>query len=212
MKHIGMIALIMLTLAGCQSAGDKKPAGVTADAENAKLLEKQQNILIAENRRINEANDNFAKTINELNEQLKQEIEQQQVCVEQTNVAGEIKLTLQQEVLFPSSSYTLSPAGAEVLKKVAAGLKESETQHHLRIVGHSDNRPVSEQWHMQFLDNWDLSARRAAAIARLLIWGYDIKPENISVVGRAYVEPVADNGTEEGRAKNRRIELFVSNP
>ena len=71
---------------------------------------------------------------------------------------------------------------------------------------HSDNRPVSEKWHNQFIDNWDLSARRAAAIARHLIWGYGLKPENISVTGRAFVEPVADNATEEGRAKNPRAQ------
>ena len=75
--------------------------------------------------------------------------------------------------------------------------------------GSSDNVPVSKKWRSQFSDNWDLSSRRAGEVARYLIWGTGFPRENITVSGRADVEPVASNNTKEGQAQNRRIEIFI---
>jgi len=199
----------MLALASCQSASKKAIEPAPEKQAQVETLERHQQILMDEYERVEREKAKLQETINELNAQLEQEVAQQQVCIEQSKKAGEIKLTMQQDILFDSSSYALSAAGSAMLKKVVAGLKEQDSQHRIRIVGHTDNMPVMEKWHLQFIDNWDLSARRAAAVARQLIWGEGFAPEAITVSGRAFVEPIASNATPEGQAKNRRIELLI---
>lgn len=70
------------------------------------------------------------------------------------------------------------------------------------IEGHTDNIPVGRQHR----DNTDLSLRRAKAIANILV-SYGIPLERISVVGYGDTRPVESNNKEEGRAKNRRVEV-----
>ncbi|MDX8383357.1 MAG: OmpA family protein [Ghiorsea sp.] len=236
-KKIGYIMLASITLSGCQSISDKELEALTIRANKAqflqvekdKLVQEKQN-LAQENKQLLEDNGTLENTVSQLNEQLKQEIINKQVQVEyvipngsqpsvptieekrSTSVeskADNIKITMQQGILFPSGSYKLGKSGREVLKKVAQALYGLDDALQLRIVGHSDNMPVSKKWHDQFVDNWDLSARRSAEIARYMIWSYGFAAEKISIVGRADVEPIASNKNEQGRAKNRRIELFI---
>jgi outer membrane protein OmpA-like peptidoglycan-associated protein len=70
----------------------------------------------------------------------------------------------------------------------------------LVIVGHTDNQGSLEY-------NMDLSTRRAKAVEAALIESYGIAPSRLSAWGAGYLAPVASNQTEEGRAKNRRVEL-----
>ncbi|MDX8384709.1 MAG: OmpA family protein, partial [Ghiorsea sp.] len=185
---------------------------ITAEVSNVNELKRQQEILIAENGRIHVTKDDLEKTVQILSSKLAQEIANKQVSLVQNNLSKSILLTLQQRVIFPSGSYTLSLEGQQILDKVTRALMKNSNLNdykQLRIVGHSDNRPVMKKWHMQFIDNWDLSARRAAAIARYMIWKHGFPAHKIVVVGKANVAPVASNDTEEGRLKNRRIELFV---
>ncbi len=124
-------------------------------------------------------------------------------------VIDAVKVALPQAVLFASGSAQISPAGERVLAKVAKGLRAAPKSSLIRIVGHSDSRPVAGKLRNHFTDNWVLSAARAAAVARVFIWGENINKSRIRVEGVADVEPVADGATAAGRAKNRRIEIFV---
>jgi|GEM_PF-2270774 len=203
------ILLSSLALASCQSAAKKDIEPAPKLQDQVETLERHQQILMAEYERVEREKAKLQETINELNTQLEQEVTQKQVCIEQSKKDGEIKLTIQQDILFASSSYALSASGSAMLKKVVAGLKEQDSQHRIRIVGHTDNMPVMEKWHLQFIDNWDLSARRAASVARQLIWGEGFSPEAITISGRAFVAPIASNAKPVGQAKNRRIELLI---
>lgn len=201
---IQRIALVLLTitiLAGCQSISDQELEVLNARAEKADQLQ-------SENEQLKQGQDALVETVIQLNEQLEQEISAKQVLVEQ-NATGGIKLTLQQEIIFPSGTYKLEQKEAgDILKKVANSI-DPAANNRIRIIGHTDNLPVHNKLHSQFTDNWDLSARRAGEVARYFIWGLGFAPENIEVVGRADVEPVASNATKEGRAQNRRIEILI---
>ncbi|MDQ6960031.1 MAG: OmpA family protein [Mariprofundaceae bacterium] len=120
-----------------------------------------------------------------------------------------VRITMPAAVLFASGATQINSMGRKVLAKVAGSLRAAPDST-IRIVGHSDARPVSEKLRSRFTDNWELSAARAAAVARVFVWGEHINERRIHVEGRAATEPVADNSTAKGRARNRRIELFIA--
>ncbi|MEE9466664.1 MAG: OmpA family protein, partial [Candidatus Neomarinimicrobiota bacterium] len=61
----------------------------------------------------------------------------------------------------------------------------------------------------EYRSNWDLSTARAVVVVRLLE-SAGIEAEQLAAVGHSQYKPLADNSTPEGRAKNRRVELFIS--
>jgi len=202
LKRIGYFIIAALVLSACQNISDKELTVLQAQASKAQQLE-------AENSRLKSKEASLTKTVDELKTQLEQEITDHQAFVEK-NAAGAVKVTMQQEILFPSNSYQLNQIeAADILMKVASSLNQGDGTPNIRIVGHSDNLPIAKKWRSQFSDNWDLSARRAGEIARYFIWGAGFPPENITVSGRADVEPVDTNDTKEGRERNRRIEIFI---
>lgn len=198
--RIGSLILATLILTGCQNISKDDLQVLQARADKVDQLEQEYAQLKQEHA-------SLKQSISQLNSQLEQEIKENQVLIEQNMQTGIIKVTMQQDIIFPSGSFEIDQEGAaDILRKVVASL---DGENKLRIVGHTDNLPVSKKWRDKFSDNWDLSARRAGEVARFLIWGAGFSPANIEVVGRAHVEPIADNTTEEGRALNRRIELFI---
>ncbi len=202
-QYIGITILAMFILSGCQSISDKELEVLQARAAKAEQLQ-------VENEKLKQSKASLQQSVAELNKQLEQEITAKQVLIEQNEQTGAIKVTMQQDILFSSGSYKIDQEGAaDILKKVVESIDNNDGQVMLRIVGHTDNLPVAKKWRKQFSDNWDLSARRAGEVARYLTWGLGFPRENITVAGRADVEPVASNDTPEGRAKNRRIELFI---
>jgi len=76
----------------------------------------------------------------------------------------------------------------------------------IRIEGHTDNVPMHTK---KFKSNWELSTARATQVVSLLIEQYHFSPALISAAGYSEYRPVADNGTEQGRAANRRIDLII---
>ncbi len=104
-------------------------------------------------------------------------------------------------LLFEAGSADIGEHGSEILQQVAEVLKGTTNQ--LLIEGHTDSEPIAGE------SNWDLSSRRAASVAEVLI-AAGIDPQRLVVQGYADTRPVADNGTEEGRRQNRRVELVVN--
>ena len=120
-----------------------------------------------------------------------------------------IQVTLQQQLLFESGSSKISPDGRELLKHFAEGVRNGPSSTKIRIVGHTDNLPIGRQLRARYTDNWELSAVRAAAVARALIWGENISQNRFHIEASGAIAPVADNTSEEGRTQNRRIELYL---
>ena len=91
------------------------------------------------------------------------------------------------------------------LAKSLAGLKIVA----VKVVGHSDNRPIKPRNRHLFADNYALSLARARAVADYLAKRLQLDPSRISVEGRGPDQPVADNRTPLGRAANRRVEVTI---
>ncbi|MFT3677618.1 MAG: OmpA family protein [Chitinophagaceae bacterium] len=103
-------------------------------------------------------------------------------------------------ILFDTNSDKIKPVSSSVLKEIATVLKENP-QVRVRIVGHTDSDGKDA-------DNLDLSKRRAAAVKKALSAEYGIDAARIETDGQGESKPVADNATEEGKSKNRRVEFI----
>ncbi len=123
-----------------------------------------------------------------------------------------IVIQLPGDVLFDSGRETLKKEGKDILGKVAtvirgdAGLMSRTYQ----VAGHTD----TQKYAGTFKDNWGLSAMRAREVLVYLVdpdtkTGGGLKPANWSGVGYGDTDPVADNGSNDGRQANRRVELVV---
>jgi len=115
------------------------------------------------------------------------------------------------EVLFPAGSAELSPAGAEEIRKLAATLKDlapkipADLGWVLRVDGHADRQAV----HGKFASNWELSAERAINVVRLLA-AQGVPPNRLAAAGFGEFQPVDSGATAAAFARNRRIELRLT--
>lgn len=118
---------------------------------------------------------------------------------------GKVYVSLSEKLLFPSGSAVVNTEGKEAVAKVAEALNEN-MDINVNIEGHTDTVPIR----IKFEDNWALSVARSTAIVRLLTNDYKVDPVRITASGRSQYEPIADNATPEGRAKNRRTEIILA--
>jgi uncharacterized repeat protein (TIGR01451 family) len=109
---------------------------------------------------------------------------------------------------FETLKAELTKADRREIATIAFDLRKLDILRIL-VAGHTDSRQI--RWHegVPFRDNAELSAARARAVADELAAQLPIDPEDIVVIGRGAKEPVADNASEAGRARNRRTDLYV---
>jgi chemotaxis protein MotB len=145
------------------------------------------------------------KTINDLSQQfsntLSDLIESEDVKITQ----GEdwLELEIKSRVLFDSGEARLARAAVPIIGEIADILQSAANP--IQVEGFTDNNPINTP---RFPSNWELSAARAASVVHLLD-RYGIQPDRMSAIGYGEYKPVADNDTEEGRQKNRRVVLVV---
>ncbi len=118
---------------------------------------------------------------------------------------GKVYVSLSEQLLFPSGSADVNKEGQEAIEKLAIALNENRDIN-VNIEGHTDTVPIR----FKFQDNWALSVARSTAIVRLLTDQYQVDPIRITASGRSQYEPIADNASPEGRAKNRRTEIILA--
>jgi chemotaxis protein MotB len=133
---------------------------------------------------------------------LKKELKAGQIEV--TQLRDGLRVNVSQDILFDSGSAALDKRGKEVLTRVATELKKSS--HEVLVIGHTDNKPIRPTLSKQYPSNWELAGARAASVVRLFA-SSGLKSKRMRAVSVADSEPVASNKTEEGRARNRRIEI-----
>ena len=105
---------------------------------------------------------------------------------------------------FPSGDDTVDPSAYPSLAKVAGVL--NKLPNALRLEGHTDSVPISTT---RFQSNWELSAARSIAVLRLLNERFGVADSRMAVVGYADTISIDSNETEEGRRRNRRVDIVV---
>lgn len=122
-------------------------------------------------------------------------------AVTDVNNLQAIKVTFDSGILFATGKSELSPAARVSLQKFAASVKDNP-QTDITVYGHTDNTGSREI-------NEKLSKERALAVSNFLV-GNGVSRERIKTEGLAYDVPVGDNATAEGRAANRRVEVYIT--
>nr|WP_298432937.1 OmpA family protein [Geobacter sp.] len=146
-----------------------------------------------------------SKTYEDLLDKMKNEISQGQVTI--SELKGKLTVNMVDAILFDSGKAEVKPEGLQVLQKVVDILKDVKDKA-IRIEGHTDNIQIVGNLTKKFPTNWELSAARAINVTRFL-QSRGIDPQVLAAVAYGEFKPVADNATEEGKAKNRRIEIIL---
>jgi len=115
-----------------------------------------------------------------------------------------VYLRIRDAVLFESGEAALGAEGRSIIGSLADVTSELEIP--TVVSGHADDRPIATD---RYPSNWELSAARAAGVARFLVTSGQ-SPASLQVHSFGQYQPVADNATAAGRARNRRVELFFS--
>ena len=115
---------------------------------------------------------------------------------------GKVYVALEEKLLFKTGSANIDKKGEQVIIQLAKIL-ENNPDISILIEGHTDNVGSSEL-------NWNLSTQRALAVVKIIETNSKVDMSRITVAGRGMYTPVADNKSEEGKRKNRRIEIILT--
>jgi chemotaxis protein MotB len=119
---------------------------------------------------------------------------------------GFLYVSLPESLLFPQGSATLGRKFKDALSPLASVLN-NYPRVQIYVIGNTDSLKIHNA---RFADNWSLSTERANSIVRVLRDSYSVDPARLLSGGRSKYNPVADNGTKEGRAMNRRIQIVLN--
>jgi flagellar motor protein MotB len=117
------------------------------------------------------------------------------------------RIGIRGSVLFALNSDQLQPEGRDLLKSLASPLSDylESRDEVLMVSGFTDDRPVLDG-NRRFADNWELSAERALTVTRTLI-AEGVPASSVFAAAFGSQQPVSSNTDDEGRAKNRRVEI-----
>lgn len=119
---------------------------------------------------------------------------------------GVVYISLNDNMLYNSGSYEISPRAASTLAKIAKIITDYK-DYEVLIEGNTDNVPISKT---NIRNNWDLSALRASSVVQELQNKYGVNPNRLTAGGRGEYNPIADNDTEAGRSQNRRTQIIIT--
>lgn len=163
----------------------------------------------AERARLQDENQNLARFRSEFFGQLSQLLAGR----EGVRVVGD-RFVFSSEVLFRPGAADLAPEGQAQIAGVVQILTEIQGQIPpgidwiIRVDGHTDDVPVSGTG--EFADNWELSQARALSVVRYMQDSLGFAPDRLAAAGFGQYRPVAEGGSPEARAQNRRIELKLT--
>ena len=164
--------------------GDKRQ---TAPADNATVGKVEQASL--------------SQISDEVKRAMKPLIDKSLVSVRQT--PDWLEIEVRTDILFPVGVAKLQPAAEDVIRKLAGIL--APFPNSMRVEGYTDNTPIATA---TFPSNWELSAARAATVARLLT-EQGVDPHRVGIMGWGEFRPSASNATDDGRNHTRRVVIVV---
>ena len=129
--------------------------------------------------------------------------------------AGQSRLNLGDMAKFlryDSGDAAIKPENYPILDQLIEYLQNTDDMRLIRIEGHTDNVEIGPSLKSRYPNNLELSKVRANGVLRYLLEKGGVEPSRLSAVGLGDTKPVATNAVEEGRTKNRRVEILLYNP
>jgi chemotaxis protein MotB len=213
-KAISQRALAQVELLNQQISALRKQIAALEDAldasesrdreSNAKIADLGKRLNVALAQRVQELNRYRSDFFGRLREILSDR--------ENIRIVGD-RFVFQAEVLFPSGSEEINDAGKGEMKKLADAIVElsreipPDINWVLRVDGHTDNVPLSGTG--RFKDNWELSSARATSVVKFLVEN-GVAPNRLVAAGFGEFQPLEEGDDVATKAKNRRIELKLT--
>jgi len=119
---------------------------------------------------------------------------------------GVVYISLADNMLYKSGSYEISDRAGQTLSKISKIINDY-SNYDVLIEGNTDNIPIKQT---NIRNNWDLSALRASSVVQALQNTYHVDPKRLTAGGRGEYNPIADNSTDAGKAKNRRTQIIIT--
>jgi len=173
-------------------------------AQSQAITEDQKAQLEEAKRAVQEAQER-GKLLEDLKTKFKRMIDAGHLKV--TTRHGRAVLQLHNDVLFDPGEAVVKPGGKQALVEVAATLR-SVGGRRFQVAGHTDAEPLTPATKKKYPSNWELSAARAISVVKLLVES-GVAPGELSAAGYGPYDPIASNGSADGQAKNRRIEITL---
>ncbi len=172
----------------------------------AKLTPSNKNLLPQPTLTAARATADLTKVNEKLLSALQDELKRGSVVLEQRG--DKLTLALSSGELFAKGRANLTPSGTSLVKRIGVALRKFRPQS-VEVAGHTDSTPVKYDSRRPFKDNSELSRARAENAGKALIKG-GVGVDRVRTIGYADSRPIATNDTEEGRSKNRRVEIVVT--
>lgn len=118
---------------------------------------------------------------------------------------SQLMITIRDNALFASGQATVKDDSRQLAVAIS-NLLQQFPDYDVVVQGHTDNVPISNS---QYSSNWDLSADRAVQFVKIVLLNPNLNPRKFSAIGYGEYQPIADNGSVDGRAKNRRVEVSI---
>jgi len=170
------------------------PGGAQTPSAEKKEQKKEEERKVAE----------LVPSLKVLSEELKKEIDSGRIQLSMEPRG--LVVSFKQAALFPSGEDVISKDAYNGIRKVASAI--NKVANPVRLEGHTDSQPINTA---RFRSNWELSAARSIALLDLLSESFGVAQDRLSIAGYADTAPVASNETEEGRARNRRVDIVILN-
>src|SRR5262245_29917600 len=143
----------------------------------------------------------------QLNQTMSKEVASNQMHI--TRLRDAIKVSINDELLFPSGGWDMPVAAQQTIRKIVPILAPKQ-QAKVLVNGYTDNVPIGPGLMRQGItSNLELSQKRADTVMQFLI-SQGVNPNLVSAQGFGEADPVASNDTPDGRAQNRRVELTLA--
>ena len=126
-----------------------------------------------------------------------------------TEKDGKVYVSMENKLLFQTGSWAVNSEGKTAVVEVGKVLAQNPELSVL-IEGHTDDDKITGNLGGGIENNWDLSTKRATAIVNILSENKGINKQNLTAAGRGEFAPLMSNDTQEGKAKNRRIEIILT--
>lgn len=196
------VCLVALAAFGFMATGCAVNLYKQSPQSRKKILELQSKVSDLEKERRKEQKE-FEEVKRDLEKKLKGQIASKQVSLKMEE--GGLVITLSDNILFDSGKAEIKREAFPTLDKVIRTIKRDVPDKNIGIRGHTDNVPIT---YSNWASNWELATARATNVLHYME-SKGVDPDRMSATGYGEHRPVASNATEEGRARNRRVEIVI---
>ncbi|MFH1799824.1 MAG: OmpA family protein [Candidatus Omnitrophota bacterium] len=204
-KWLYFLGVTLSIMVGCASADD--PGTLSLNRQQGATIESLQGEILRLNQEL-DGRGSLREDLQKVMPKIEKMLAEQILRGDARIVLGPkgLVVTVLDHALFDPDDTQFTSAGEEILGKIAFVLSSDLSKNQVILEGHTDNQPIEDA---DRVTNWEYSIGRVTAVLHYFIKTKELAPERFGVAGYAEYRPVDSNATEEGRDRNRRVEIVI---